>query len=58
MNYNKGDIRINMKNVLMDAHELISYAFDGVIWAGKISIRLLEKIRDEFNKIDIDELIK
>lgn len=47
-----------MKNVLMDAHELISYAFDGVIWAGKISIRLLEKIRDEFNKIDIDELIK
>lgn len=47
-----------MKNMLMDIHELVSYSFDGIIWAGKIGIRLLEKVRDEFNKIDIDELIK
>ncbi len=47
-----------MNNVLHDVHELISYSFDGIIWIGKIGIKILEKIRDEFNKIDIDELIK
>lgn len=46
-----------MKNVLYDVHELISYSFDGIIWIGKIGIKILEKVRDEFNKVDIDELI-
>lgn len=60
MNYNKIEsekIKI-MKNMLMDIHELVSYSFDGIIWVGKVGIKILEKVRDEFNKIDIDELIK
>ena len=47
-----------MKNVMQDVHELVSYSFDGIIWIGKVGIKILEKVRDEFNKIDIDELIK
>lgn len=47
-----------MKNMLMDIHELVSYSFDGIIWIGKVGIKILEKVRDEFNKINIDELIK
>ena len=47
-----------MKNMLMDINELVSYSFDGIIWIGKIGIKILEKMRDEFNKIDVDELIK
>ena len=47
-----------MKNMLMDIHELVSYSFDGIIWIGKVGIKILEKARDKFNKIDIDELIK
>ena len=60
MNYNKIEsekIKI-MKNMLMDVHELVSYSFDGIIWIGKIGIKILEKVRYEFNKIDIDKLIK
>ena len=59
INYNKIEsekIKI-MKNILMDVHELISYSFDGIIWIGKIGIKILEEMRDKFNKIDIDELI-
>ena len=47
-----------MKNILMDVHELVSYSFDGIILIGKVGIKILERVRDEFNKIDIDELIK
>ena len=60
MDYNKIEsekIKI-MKNMLMDIHELVSYSFDGIIWIGKVGIKILEKVRDEFNRIDIDELIK
>lgn len=60
MNYNKIEsekIKI-MKNVLHDVHELVSYSFDGIIWIGKVGVKILEKVRDEFNKINIDELIK
>lgn len=60
MNYNKIEsekIKI-MKNMLIDIHELVSYSFDGIIWIGKVGIKIFEKVRDEFNKINIDELIK